>query len=299
MTRYRCVAARKAEGFPVARACAAAGVSTSAFYAWACKPDGPTAAELDEAYLVNQIIDIHAEWNGVYGSPRMTAELRRRGWQVNHKRIERLMRINGIVGHRPRKRRSLTKQDADTPPLPDLVARRFNPDRPDHSWVGDITYVPTDEGWLYLAGVLDLGSRRLIGYAMGEAHDAQLAQDALEEAVVTRGLSAMDGTIFHSDRGSEYTSQLFRAACQRLGLRQSAGRTGACLDNAVAEAFFASLKVELVDRVRFASRAEARTAVFAWIVRYNARRLHSTLGYLPPMEWEDRHHNLAPSPLAA
>lgn len=147
----------------------------------------------------------------------MTAELRRRGWQVNHKRIERLMRIHGVVGHRPRKRRSLTKQDADAPPLPDLVGRRFNPDRPDHSWVGDITYIPTDEGWLYLAGMPDLGSRRLVGYAMGEVHDTQLAEAALEQAVTTRGLGAMDGTIFHSDRGSEYTSQLFRAACQRLG----------------------------------------------------------------------------------
>ncbi len=123
----------------------------------------------------------------MYGSPRMTAELRRRGWQVNHKRIERLMRVHGVVGHRPRKRRSLTKQDADAPPLPDLVGRRFNPDRPDHSWVGDITYIPTDEGWLYLAGMPDLGSRRLVGYAMGEAHDTQLAEAALEQAVTTRG----------------------------------------------------------------------------------------------------------------
>lgn len=278
MTRYRCVAARKAEGFPLTRACAAAGVSASAFYAWATKADGPTAVELDEAYLVNEIIDIHAEWNGVYGSPRMTAELRRRGWPINHKRVERLMRIHGIVGHRPRKRRSLTKPDAAAAPLPDLVGRLFNPDRPDHSWVGDVTYIPTGDGWLYLASALDLGSRRLVGYAMGAAHDAQLAEAALEHAVTTRGVAPMAGTIFHSDRGSEYTSRLFRTACKRLGLRQSTGRTGSCLDNAAAESFFASLKVELVNRTHYATRAEARAAIFAWIARYNAHRLSRGVG---------------------
>ena len=287
--RYRCVAAQKAAGFPVRAACDAAGVSTTAFYEWAAKPPGPTPGELDEAYLVNDIIDIHRDWDATYGQPRMTHELRRRGRRVNHKRVERLMREHGIVGYRPRKRRSLTRQDADAPPIPDRLGRLFDPHAPDVAWVGDLTYIPTDEGWLYLASVLDLGSRRLIGYSMGEAHDADLAIAALETAVAARQRPRMNGTIFHADRGAEYTSRAFQQALERLGLLASASRTGSCLDNAAAESFFASLKVELVNRVRYRTRAQARASIFAWITRYNARRRRSTLGYMPPMEWEARH----------
>jgi putative transposase len=286
--RYRCVAAQKADGFPVTAACEAAGVSISAFYAWAAREADPSPRELDEAYLLNEIIDLH-DLDDTYGRPRMTAELRRRGWDINHKRVQRLMREHGIVGYRPRKRRSTTKQDPGAPPIPDRLGRLFDPDRIDVAWVGDLTYIPTDEGWLYLATVLDLGSRRLIGYSMGEAHDARLAVSALEAAVTTRGRPQMAGTIFHHDRGSEYTAAAFRAAAERLELLQSASRTGSCLDNAVAESFFASLKVELVNRSRYRTRAQARAAIFAWVTRYNARRLHSTLGYVPPSEWEARH----------
>jgi putative transposase len=142
---------------------------------------------------------------------------------------------------------------------------------------------------LYLATTLDLAPRRLLGWSMGDHHDATLVIDALDAAVAARGRRTMDGTIFHSDRGAEYTSAACRTACDRLGLSQSTGRTGSCLDNAVAESFFASLKVELVNRYRFATRAQARQAIFAWIVRYNRRRLHSTLGFMPPIEWEERH----------
>jgi putative transposase len=163
------------------------------------------------------------------------------------------------------------------------------------------TYIPTDEGWLYLASVIDLGSRRLLGWSMGEAHDADLVCNAAAAAVAARGRDRMDGTVFHSDRGSEYTSAKFRQACTNLGLRQSTGRTGSCLDNAVAEAFFATLKVELVNRRRFRTRAEARTAIFAWLHYYNARRLHSTLQHMTPLEWEQQHDltDPVPSPLAA
>ena len=301
MSRYRCVDAQKAAGFPVVAACRAAGVSTSAFYAWAAKGEqGQRAAEPAQAELVAKIRIIYAESAGTYGSPRVTHELRRRGWRVNHKRVERLMAVHGIVGHRPRRRRGLTKPDAATPPAPDLVGRLFDPDQPDRIWVSDLTYVPTDEGWLYLASVLDLASRHLVGWSMGAHHDAGLVLDALDAAVATRGRHRMGGTIFHSDRGSEYSSTACIDACDGLGLRRSMGRTGSCLDNAVAESFFATLKVELVDRHHYRTRAEARASIFRWIAWYNQRRLHSTNDYLPPLAWEQRHrHNHSlPSTLA-
>jgi transposase InsO family protein len=167
VSRYRCVDAQKAAGFPVVAACQAAGVSASAFYAWAAKGEqGQRAVEQAQAELVAKIRTIHAESAGTYGSPRVTHELRRRGWRVNHQRVERLMAVHGIVGHRPRRRRGLTKADTATPPAPDLVGRLFDPDQPDRIWVSDLTYVPTDEGWLYLASVLDLASRHLLGWSM-------------------------------------------------------------------------------------------------------------------------------------
>jgi putative transposase len=302
VSRYRCVDAQKAAGFPVIAACTAAGVSASAFYAWTAKRvPGQPAAEQAEAELVAKIRTIHRESSGTYGSPRVTHELRRRGWRVNHKRVERLMAAHGIVGHRPRRRRGLTKPDTATPPAPDLLGRLFDPDQLDVAWCGDVTFIPTDEGWLYLASVLDLASRHLVGWSMGNHHDARLVTGALDAAVASRSRSRMDATIFHTDRGAEYTSTACRAACDRLGLRPSMGRTGSCLDNAVAESFFATLKVELVDRRHYRTRAEARASIFRWIAWYNLRRLHSTNDYLPPLEWEQRHrHNHPlPSPLAA
>jgi transposase InsO family protein len=302
VTRYRCVDDQKAAGFPVAAACQAAGVSTSAYYAWAVRrARGPSQRQRDEAALVSQIRSIHDESDGTYGAPRVTAELARRGWPANHKRVARLMRRHGIAGHRPRRRRSLTKPDRHTAPASDLVGRLFDPYRPDHTWCGDLTCIRTDEGWLYLASVLDLGSRRLLGWSMADRQDAGIVTDALEAAVAARGLRRMHGTIFHSDRGAQYTSAGFAAVCDDRGIRRSMGRTGSCLDNAVAEAFFATFKVELCDRRRFATRAEARQAVFAWIARYNHRRLHSTIGYLPPVEWERQFakQNRMASPQAA
>ncbi|GGI02492.1 IS3 family transposase [Egicoccus halophilus] len=197
---------------------------------------------------------------------------------VNRKRTARLMRQEGLEGHRPRRRRSLTRPDQGAAPIEDLVGRRFQPSLLDTVWCGDITYIRTGQGWLYLATVIDLASRRLIGWSMGDRHDATLVVDALQMAVAARGRSAMDGTIFHHDRGSEYTSDAFRTTCRQLGVTQSSSRTGSCLDNAVAESFFAALKVKLVHRLHFASRAEARRAIFAWVHRYNHRRRHTTIG---------------------
>jgi putative transposase len=288
--RYRCVDAQKAAGFPVVAACDTAGVSTSAYSAFtATSAQGPPHRQQEETRLVKEIRRIHARSRGTYGSPRMTAELGRRGWTVNHKRVERLMAAHGIVGWRPRRRRSLTKQDTTAPPAPDLLGRLFDPDRLNVAWCGDVTYVPTGEGWLYLASVIDLASRRLLGYAMGDHHDAALAVRALEAAVATRGRRRMDATIFHTDRGSEYAAAATVATCERLGLTRSMSRTGSCLDNAVAEAWFASLKVELTSRVRYRTRAQARTAIFAWIAWYNGARLHSRRDNLPPIEWEHQH----------
>jgi putative transposase len=245
---------------------------------------------------VAKIRTIHAESAGTYGSPRVTHELRRRGWRVNHKRVERLMAAHGLIGHRPRRRRGLTKADSATPPTPDLVGRLFDPDQPDVAWCGDITYIPTDEGWLYLASVIDLASRHLLGWSMDNCHDAGLVVGALEAAAATRGRHRMDGTIFHTDRGGEYTSAACIDVCERLGLRRSMGRTGSCLDNAVAESFFATLKVELVDRCHYRTHAQARASIFRWIAWYNLRRLHSTNGYLPPLEWEQQHRHVHPLP---
>jgi putative transposase len=294
--RYRCVDAQKAAGFPVAAACQAAGVTRSAWYAWAARAaQGPSQRQREEARLVGEIRRIHTRSGGTYGVPRVHAELGRRGWMVNHKRVERLMRTHGIVGYRPRRRRSLTRRDHAAPPAPDLLGRLFDPERPDVAWCGDVTYIPTDEGWLYLASVIDLASRHLLGYSMAAHHDASLVTGALEAAVATRGRQMAD-TIFHSDRGSEYTSTACIDACQRLGLRRSMSRTGSCLDNAVAESWFASLKVELVERAHYRTRAQARAAVSRWIAWYNRFRLHSTRGYLPPIEWEQQHATINPLP---
>ena len=289
MTRYRWVAARKAEGFPITMAAEVAEVSRQAFHDWQAKTAaGPTAAEQAEAELVEEIKAIHDEFDGTYGSPRVTEELARRGRCVNHKRVERLMRVHDIVGvHKPTKVRTTIPAE-NAPPLPDLIGRRFTPGRPDAAWVGDITYVATGEGWLYLASVLDLGSRRLLGYSMADHMRTELVADALTMAAGARG-GVTEGIVFHGDRGSQYLSGDYRHLIEDLGMRQSVGRTGVCWDNSVAESFWSSLKRELVDRYRFPDRASARRAIFAWINRYNHRRLHSSLGYLPPIEWEQRY----------
>jgi transposase InsO family protein len=279
-------------------ACRVADVSRQAFHDWrARQAAGPTEAERAETELVAQIRRIHDEFDGTYGAPRITSELARRGRYVNHKRIERLMRVHGIVGvHKPARVRTTIPAE-DSPALPDLIGRRFNPGRPDVAWVGDITYVPTGEGWLYLASVLDLGSRRLLGYSMADHMRTELVADALTMAAGVRG-GATAGIIFHGDRGSQYLSGEYRRLIADLGMVQSVGRTGVCWDNSVAEALWSSLKRELVHRYRFPDRATARRAIFAWINRYNRLRLHSSLRYVPPNEWEN-HYRQTQADLAA
>lgn len=286
MTRYEWVAAQKADNYPVKLACQVAGVSRQAFYDWDANRDGePTDAQLAEAQLLAVMAKIHDEFDETYGEPRMTVELANRGFVVNHKRVERLMKLHGIVGvHKPVKKRTTIPAEHN-PPLPDLIGRRFKPRRPDVAWVGDITYIRTPAGWLYLATVIDLGSRRVLGYAMANHMRTELVLDALNMAVAARG-GHVHRIIFHCDRGSQYMSADFAKRIKTLKMRQSVGRTGVCWDNAVAESFFGSLKRELVHRYRFADRATARRAIFAWINRYNNHRLHSSLKYQTPADWE-------------
>ena len=274
MTRYRWIDARKAEGAEIVAACKVAQVSTSSYYDWRAKVAwGPTEAEWDEAIIVNEIVDIHRNHDDSYGSPRMTSELARRGLCVNHKRTERLMAVNGIVAVTPRRWVRTTLPARLATPLPDLVERDFSTGEPNRRYVGDITYVRTDEGWLYLASVLDLGSRRLAGWHMAEHIRSELVEKALERALALRGCLA--GSIFHSDLGSQYLSGDYRGLCERLGVTQSAGRVGTAADNAAAESFWSTLKREFVHRYRFATRADAKRAITIWINRYNAIRLHS------------------------
>ena len=285
MSRYRHVSAMKAEGFPIEAACRAAEVSSSSYYEWKAKETAPPSKrEVEDVCIVDEMRAIHEELDATYGSPRMTRELSRRGFCVNHKRIERLMRIHGIVAVTPRRSIRTTIRSELAPPLPDLVCGDFRPGEPNRRYCGDITYVPTGEGWLFFATALDLGSRRLAGWAMADHMRTELVEGALEAALELRG--SLAGATFHSDRGSQYLSGDYRKLCERLGVIQSAGRVATCFDNSAAESFFSSLKRELVHRCRFATRAEAIAAITAWIRRYNTVRLHSAIGYVPPVEWE-------------
>jgi len=246
----------------------------------------PSLEEWDEAHLVNEMHDVHRHLDDTYGSPRMTGELRRRGYCVNHKRVERLMVDNGIVAADARRKKLRTTiPDLSAPPLPDLVGRDFSVGEPGRRTCGDITYIPTGEGWLYLADVLDLGSRRVVGYSMSDHMRTELVEAALKMAVKTRG-GEVAAMIFHHDRGSQYMSKDFRRLCKRHRISQSVGRIGSSADNAAAESFWSSLKRELVHRYRFVTRAEATAAITAWIRHYNAVRLHSSLRNVPPLEWE-------------
>lgn len=291
MTRFVHVDDQKAAGFPVSAACEAAGVSTSGYYDWAAREAaGPTERQLAEAELVALMRDLFEEAEGNYGVPRMFKALRKGGLVVNAKRVARLMRLHGMAGRHRRRTCRTTFPGPDGYQIPDLVGRRFAPGAPDVAWCQDITYIPTREGWLYLASVLDLGSRRLLGYSMADHMRTELVLDALAMAVAARGGDkAVAGVIAHADRGSQYTSNDYIDYCQDRQMRPSVGRTGVCWDNAVAESFWESLKRECVQGRVFATRAQARQAIFKWINWYNGTRLHSTLKDVSPLEWEQQY----------
>ena len=291
MTRFGHVDDQKAAGFPVVAACEAAGVSTSGYYDWAAREAaGPTERQLAEAELVALMRDLFDEADGNYGVPRMFKALRKAGVVVNAKRVARLMRLHGMAGRHRRRSCRTTFPGPDGYQIPDLVGRRFAPGAPDVAWCQDITYIPTREGWLYLASVLDLGSRRLLGYSMADHMRTELVLDALAMAVAARGGdTAVAGVVAHADRGSQYTSNDYIDYCQDRQMRPSVGRTGVCWDNAVAESFWESLKRECLQGRVFSTRAEARRAIFKWINWYNGTRLHSTLSDVSPLEWEQQY----------
>ena len=289
MSRYACVADQKAAGFPVTAACKSAEVSTSGFYDW-CQREAapPTDREIAEADLVALIREIFDATEGNYGVPRMHRELRDVGIVVNIKRVRRLMRLQGMAGRCIRRRVRTTICGPDGYTIPDLIGRAFTPGKPDVAWCKDITYIPTGEGWLYLASVIDIGSRRLLGYSMADHMRTKLVIDALDMAITARA-GHVAGVIAHADRGSQYTSNDYLDHCQRHQLRPSVGRVATCFDNAVAESFWASLKRECLQGRVFATRAEARRKIFTWINWYNSSRLHSSLDYTPPIRWEQQH----------
>jgi putative transposase len=277
------IAARRADGIPVAVACRALGVSRSWFYK---RKDGALSVRARRRQRlkaeVARLFGVHA---GKYGSPRITADLKDAGWRVSENTVAALMRELGLAARRKRKRKATTRPGKGRWRAPDLVKRDFPAEKINRKWYGDGTEIPTGEGKLYLASVLDMASRRVLGFALSDHHDAQLAYGALTMAVAVRG-GAVPGVIFHTDRGSEYTAGAIRAACTRLGITQSMGRPGSALDNAVIESWHSTLEFELRQVETFTTKAQARARVAAWIDDYNRYRRHSALGMLPPVDYE-------------
>ncbi|RPE33838.1 IS3 family transposase [Kitasatospora cineracea] len=285
MTVHPFIEAEKQAGRNVKRACELLKVSRAAFYA---RRNGqPGARAVRDTELTLKITEIHADSRGSYGVPRVHAQLQQRGDRCGRRRVARLMRQAGIEGRHRRRRHRTTIPDPNAATRPDLVLRDFrpNPTALDARWCGDITYIPTEEGWLYLATVIDIASRRVVGWATADHLRTELVADALRAACRTRRPTGP--VIFHSDRGCQYTSREFAYLAEEFGFRLSVGRTGQCWDNALAESFFATLKRELIGDGRWPSRTAARSAIFEWIEGwYNIRRLHSSLGYRSPAEYE-------------
>jgi transposase InsO family protein len=280
------IAAERAS-YSVALMCRCLKVSRSGFYAWLLS--SPSTRAVRDAELSERIRDIHAKSRGTYGSPRVHQELRAQGCDVGHKRVERLMRENGITARVPRRRPTTTVRDEMDPVAENILDRKFTTKAPDQVWVGDITYIRTLEGWLYLAVLIDLFSRRVVGWSMADHLRTELPMGALEMAVGHRQPTA--GTLHHSDRGCQYTSNDYQAALRRSGLSCSMSRAGNCHDNAVAESFFGTLEIELFfDQPVPRTRDEARAMVHDYIeIFYNRERRHSTIGYFSPVEFEARY----------
>ena len=284
MNVFPFIEAEKAEQRNVAKACALLKVSRSAFYDW--HKHVPSAREVADAELGSRIERIYGDSKGTYGWPRVHRALRREGVCVRRERVARIMRRRGLVG---RCRRRWTKTTISDPEVTavDLLRRGFGPGtvEVDRVYVGDITYIWTWQGWTYLATVIDLASRRVVGWALADHMRAELVCDALRTAIAQR--RPAPGLILHSDRGTQYTSSEFTGLLTEHGIIQSLSRPRQCWDNAVAESFFASLKLELIDRRSWATRAQVRRTVFDYIeVFFNRRRLHSSLNYMTPAEYE-------------
>jgi putative transposase len=281
---YPFIEAEKVEQRNVAKACALLQVSRSAFYEW--HKHIPSAREVADGELADRIGAIYDRSRGTYGWPRVHQALRREGVCVRRERVARIMRSRGLVGRCRRRWTKTTIADPETRAV-DLIKRAFGPGTVavDRVYIGDITYIWTWEGWAYLATVIDLASRRVVGWAIADHMRSELVCDALRMAIAHRGPAP--GAMFHSDRGTQYTATEFTDLLAQHGMVQSLSRPRQCWDNAVAESFFASLKLELIHRRSWATRAHVRRAVFDYIeVFFNRQRLHSSLGYLTPVEYE-------------
>lgn len=259
-------------------------VSKAGYYAWRAREQSQRSKH--DAELVDHIQKAHIESRRMYGSPRIHVDLRENGVKVSRKRVARLMREHGMKGKKRRHFKVTTLSKHNYPVAPNLLNRRFKTERPNQAWAGDITAISTAEGWLYLAVVIDLYSRRVIGWSMGNKIDAELAINALTMAVATR--RPQQSVLVHSDRGSVYACRAYADFLVDNNLNASMSRKGDCWDNAVVESFFATLKVELKGKALWKTRQEARTAIFEYIEAwYNRRRRHSTIGYVSPMEFEE------------
>ena len=278
------IAAQGADhGIPATACCRALRVPRSWYYKWSGRGLPPRAVRRER--LKAEIAGLFAGHKGNRGSPMITADLHDLGWRVSKNTIAALMAEMGLAARPKKRRRGTTRPGKGRWKAPDLVKRDFPAAGINVKWYGDGTDIDTGEGKLYLDSVLDVGSRRVLGFALGEHHDAELAYGALVMAVAVRG-GAVPGVIFHTDQGSEYTAGLFRAACERLSVSQSMGRPGSALDNAVIESWHSTLEFELRRVEHFATRAAARAGVAAWIEDYNHHRRHSSLGRVSPVDYE-------------
>jgi len=277
--------------FPIATMCRVLGVSKSGYYAWCVR--APSLREVEDDVLADEICEIHAGSRGTYGTPRVHAELAERGVRVGRKRVARLMKREGLQGVTRRRKYKTTRRGREQHQIPDLVDRDFTANAPNELWVADITYVPTLAGFLFVAVVLDAFSRRIVGWSMATHLRTDLVLDALGMAIVQR---RPESVIHHSDQGCQYTSIEFGKRCREARVRPSVGSAGDCYDNAMCESFFATPECELIERETFATPAEAERAVFSFIEGfYNPSRRHSAIGYLSPVDFEQRQLELAAS----
>ena len=280
--KFACIDAEKAT-WPIEVQCDLLGVSRSGYYAWKGRPESRRSAE--DAELVDEIKAAHKAGRGHYGSPRVHRELRAKGRRIGRKRVERLMRQEGIVVRKKRRFCKTTDSNHAHPIAPNVLERNFDVELPDTAWVTDVTYVWTHEGWLYLAAILDLFSRRVVGWAASASNDRALAISALDRATSSR--APAPGLIHHSDRGSVYASGDYGDSLTKLGAVKSMSRKGDCWDNAVAESFFATIKGEMIDHDDYLTRADAIAAIADYIDGfYNPCRRHSAIGYDSPIEFE-------------
>lgn len=282
----RFIAAQRVEHqVPHATACRALGVSDAWFYKWRDGDASPRRARREQ--LAAAIKQLFAAHHGSYGSPRITDDLREAGWTVSEKTVAAIMREQGLVARAKKRGKHTTRQGKGKWRAPDLIGRDFPASKLNQKWYGDGTEIVTDEGKLFLDSVLDMASRRVVGFALDGHHDAELAHAALAMAIAIRGgKQAIAGVIMHTDQGSEYTAKIFRAACDRMGITQSMGRVGSALDNAVIEAWHSTLEWELRSQQHFATKAQARAKIAAWIDEYNRDRKHSSVGMRSPINYE-------------